>query len=67
MYSLEQRKKAVELYIEYDFHESRVIRELGYPTLNNTYLVRRVSLYENVTRRKEEIFQIFNKPDNSSN
>lgn len=34
MYSHEQRKKAVELYIEYDFHEARVIRELGYPTFN---------------------------------
>ncbi len=34
MYSLEQRKKAVELYIEYSSHEARVIRELGYPTFN---------------------------------
>ena len=34
MYSLEQRMKAVELYIEYNFHEARVIRELGYPTFN---------------------------------
>lgn len=34
MYSHEQRKKAVELYIEYNFHEARVIRELGYPTFN---------------------------------
>lgn len=34
MYTLEQRNKAVELYIAYSFHESRVIRELGYPTFN---------------------------------
>lgn len=32
MYSLEQRKKAVELYIKYKFHAAKVIKELGYPT-----------------------------------
>ncbi|HZK88389.1 MAG TPA: IS3 family transposase [Anaerovoracaceae bacterium] len=32
MYSLEQRTKAVELYIKYCFHEAKVIKELGYPT-----------------------------------
>ena len=34
MYSYEQKKKAVDLYIEYGFHEARVIREPGYPTFN---------------------------------
>lgn len=34
MYSHEQRMKAVELYIKYDFYEAKVIRELGYPTFN---------------------------------
>ena len=34
MYSLEQRLKAVELYIKYNFREAKVIRELGYPTFN---------------------------------
>ena len=32
MYSYEQRKKAVELYIKYGFALRAVIRELGYPT-----------------------------------
>jgi hypothetical protein len=32
MYSLEQRAKAVELYIKYCFHSAKVIKELGYPT-----------------------------------
>lgn len=32
MYSYEQRKKAVELYIQYGFALRAVIRELGYPT-----------------------------------
>lgn len=34
MYSLEQRLKAVELYIKYNFPEAKVIRELGSPTFN---------------------------------
>ncbi len=32
MYSYEDRKRAVELYIEYRFRAVDVIRELGYPT-----------------------------------
>ena len=32
MYSYKQRKKAVELYIEYDKSASKVVRELGYAT-----------------------------------
>src|SRR3989339_1151930 len=32
MYSYEERKKAIELYIKYDKFASAVIRELGYPT-----------------------------------
>lgn len=31
MYTYEQRKKAVDLHIKYDFSPSSVIRELGYP------------------------------------
>lgn len=32
MYTYEQRKKAVELYIKFGFALRAVIRELGYPT-----------------------------------
>ena len=32
MYSYEERKKAVELYIKFDKSASDVVRELGYPT-----------------------------------
>ena len=32
MYSYEERKKAIELYIKYDKFASAVIRKLGYPT-----------------------------------
>ena len=42
MYSPEQRLKAIELYIKYDFYAAAVIRELGYPsetrTLKSWYL-----------------------------
>ena len=31
MYSYEERKKAVDLYIKYDKKASAVINELGYP------------------------------------
>ena len=31
MYSYEERKKAVELYIQYGYRAAAVIRELGYP------------------------------------
>ncbi len=31
MYSYEQRRKAVELYIQYDCSAASVINELGYP------------------------------------
>ncbi|HIV99046.1 MAG TPA: DUF4817 domain-containing protein [Candidatus Ornithospirochaeta avicola] len=31
MYSLEDRKKAIELYLKYGRHASIVMRELGYP------------------------------------
>ena len=31
MYTYEQRKRAVELYIKYLYKASSVIRELGYP------------------------------------
>lgn len=34
MYSYEDRKKAVELYIKFDKSAVAVIRELGYPTYN---------------------------------
>ena len=40
MYSYEDRKRAVELYIEYSFKAAEVIRELGYPnrhSLSNWY------------------------------
>ena len=36
MYSLEQRLKAIELYIKYGFCAAVVIRELGYPTETRT-------------------------------
>ncbi len=32
MYSYEERKKAVELYIKFDKSACSVVRELGYPT-----------------------------------
>ena len=32
MYSLEQRKRAVELYIKYGLKATATIRELGYPS-----------------------------------
>lgn len=41
MYSYEDRLKAVLLYIKYNYHASKVIRELGYPnrhTLQQWYL-----------------------------
>ena len=31
MYALEERKKAVELYLKYGRHAALVMRELGYP------------------------------------
>ena len=31
MYSYEERKRAVELYIKYDHRAAQVIHELGYP------------------------------------
>lgn len=31
MYSLDERMKAVRLYIQYDFSAAAVMRELGYP------------------------------------
>ena len=31
MYSLEEREKAVKLYIQYGLKAAKVIRELGYP------------------------------------
>ena len=34
MYSLEQREKAIALYIKNGLREARTIRELGYPTFN---------------------------------
>jgi putative transposase len=34
MYSLDQREKAVELYIKNGLREAKTIRELGYPTFN---------------------------------
>ena len=36
MYSLEQRLKAIELYIKYGFYAAAVIRELGYPSETRT-------------------------------
>ena len=37
-YTYEQRKKAIELYIRYDFNVAAVIRELGYPSRNMIYV-----------------------------
>ena len=36
MDSLEQRLKAIELYIKYGFYAAAVIRELGYPSETRT-------------------------------
>lgn len=36
MYSLEERKKAVDLYIRYDKQLSKTIKTLGYPSSRNT-------------------------------
>ena len=36
MYSYEERKKAVELYMKYDRRGRTVIRELGHPSSRNT-------------------------------
>ena len=38
MYSLEDRKRAVELYIKYDLSVADTVRELGYPTRQALYL-----------------------------
>lgn len=38
MYSPEDRKRAVELYIEYDLSATDTVRELGYPTRQALYL-----------------------------
>ena len=35
MFSVEQRRVAVELFIKYDYSVSAVIRELGYPSANS--------------------------------
>lgn len=35
MYSLEDRKRAIALYIEYDLSAADTIRELGYPNRNS--------------------------------
>ncbi|WP_211581850.1 transposase [Mobiluncus mulieris] len=35
MFSVEQRRVAVELFIKYDYSVSAVIRELGYPSTNS--------------------------------
>lgn len=37
VYSKEQRKEAVDLYIRYDLHASAVTRELGYPDRKSLY------------------------------
>ncbi|MDY6366090.1 MAG: hypothetical protein SPL18_05490, partial [Oscillospiraceae bacterium] len=44
MYTYEQRKRAVELYIKYLYKASAVIRELGYP--NRHVLVKWFKEYE---------------------
>lgn len=36
MYSLEEKKKAVELYIQYDKQLSKTIKALGYPSSRTT-------------------------------
>ena len=36
MYSLQKKKKAVDLLIKYDYAYSQVIRELGYPNSRTT-------------------------------
>ena len=34
IYTYEQKKKAIELFIKYDLSPSAVIHELGYPSRN---------------------------------
>lgn len=37
MYTLEERKKAVDLFIKYDLSPAAVIHELGYPSKGRLY------------------------------
>lgn len=52
MYSYEQRKKAVELYIKFDKSGSAVVRELGYPTTKMLTLWYREYLAEGDLHKK---------------
>jgi transposase-like protein len=52
MYSYEDRKKAVELYIKFDKSAVAVIRELGYPTYNMLKLWYREYLEERELYKK---------------
>ena len=37
MYTYEEKKKAVDLFIKYDLSPATVIHELGYPSKNRLY------------------------------
>lgn len=62
MYSYEERKKAVELYIQYGYRAAAVIRELGYPdrhTLKGSTkkietCTRDIVVQENIVRNKKK-------------
>ncbi len=55
MYSYEQRKKAVELYIKFDKSAYSVVRELGYPTFNMLKLWYREYLEEGDLHKKSRM------------
>jgi len=55
MYSYEERKKAVELYIKFDKSASAVVRELGYPTTRMLTLWYREYLEEGDLHKKSRL------------
>ena len=52
MYSYEDRKKTVELYIKYDLSATDTVQELGYP--NPSVLVRWYKEYKKTERLQEK-------------
>ena len=55
MYSYEERKKAVELYIQYGYRAAAVIRELGYPDRHTLKrCTRDIVVQENIVRNKKK-------------
>ena len=55
MYSYDERKKAVELYIKFDKSASAVVRELGYPTTRMLTLWYREYLEEDDLHKKSRL------------